>query len=805
MPLGYRLLGTFLKPLFTLMSKKSLPVIDGTIEIPGPRASIKIVRDKKGIPHISANNDYDMYFGQGFVHAQDRLWQMELNRRVAKGTLAEVFGEIALDTDCVSRIIGFARLGEEDTGKLSDEDREIVQAYVEGINAYLSSSLFTLPIEFKLVKHKPTKWVPEDVMAFARVMIWQLSHAWYGELIRAKLLSLVGESLAKELNISYPFQNSIILQNGIEFRAFDENGILKAMKGPFLGKAGGSNSFVISGKHTASGKPFLANDMHLALSTPSLWYEQVLENKKKKTKVGGVTVPGIPLILVGQNLHYSWGMTLAYTDCADTYVEQINREKKTYHFNGEEKALEIIEEKIVVKDKKGIHIEEVLLTIHGPILPGITDPKTGYEISLKDVALQPTNVIKAWKLLNDGKNWDDFVEAMKMITAPQLNVVYADVEGNIGYWCTGKTPIRKEGHTGEVPIPGWTGEFEWTGYIPFEEMPHALNPEAGFIVTANNKIVSEDYPYFLGNVWMNGYRAKRITDLIEARIETGEKLTLEECNDIMRDVYCIPAEELVSHILSVEFDKQNDNKILELVEILREWDYRMAVDSPGASIYEVARYYMVREILLTKLDATQVNEIMGVGFHPLILPYSEFYGHDMPFLLRLLSNPKSEWIRVAGGKESVIRKGLLEARRFLVKKLGKRPKNWRYGRIHQAVFPHAFDITPPMNYIFNAKPVPIPGNTDTPYQTAIAPEAPFDNKAWSISFRMLVDTADMTGTRIITSLGQSGQLGSKHYEDLKELWLRGEYNVYSWKDEIMPEKEIEGVLVIKPISENTGR
>ncbi len=801
MSLLYRVLGAALKPIFVLMSKRSLPSTSGTIKLPGPRASIKVIRDNKGIPHISASNDYDMYFAQGFIHAQDRLWQMELNRRVARGTLAEVFGEIALDTDRISRIIGFARLGEEDFNRMNKEDKEIVQAYVDGINAYLSSDLFKLPIEFKLVKHKPMKWVPIDVLAFARVMVWQLSHAWYGELVRAKLRSIVGESLTSELEISYPSGNSTVLPKGIEFRAFDENGVLKALGGPFLGKGGGSNSFVISGEHTSSGKPFLGNDMHLALSTPSLWYEQVLENKEKKTKVGGVTVPGIPLILVGQNMHYAWGMTLAYTDCADTYIERIDHERKTYLFKGEEKALEIIQEEILVKGKKSAHIEEVWFTNHGPVLPGIIDPETGYEISLKDVALQPINVIRAWKCLDDGENWNDFLEAMELITAPQLNVVYADVEGNIGYWCTGKTPIRKEGHTGEVPVPGWTGEFEWQGYIPFEEMPHALNPEAGFIVTANNKIVSDEYRHFLGNVWMNGYRAKRVTDLIRSQIDAGEKLTLEKCNAIMRDIYCIPAEELIKHIIDIGEDGQNEKEISDLVGVLRQWDRHMAVDSVGAAIYEVARYYMFREILSAKLDDAQINEMMGVGFHPLILPYSEFYGHDVSFLLRELNDPQSEWIKLAGGKKIVITKGLLAAKKFLKKKLGRNIKKWQYGRIHRAVFPHAFDITPPMNYIFNAKPVPISGNADTPYQTAIAPEAPFDNRAWSISFRMLVDTSNMANTRIITSLGQSGQLGSRHYEDLKESWLRGEYNVYFWKDETIQKDKIEGILVIEPSTE----
>ncbi len=801
MSLIHRIIGASLKPVFVFISKRTLPVIDGTIELQGPHDSITIIRNDKGIPHISATSDYDMYFAQGFVHAQDRLWQMELNRRVAKGTLAELFGEIALDTDRVSRIIGFARLGREDFDRMSEEHREIVQAYIDGINAYLSSDSFKLPIEFKLVKHKPSDWTSEDVMAFARVMVWQLSHAWFGEIVRAKLLSILGEKLAQELNISYPSRNSVILPKGIEFRVFDEKGILKAVQGPFLGKGGGSNSFVISGEHTASGKPFLGNDMHLALSTPSLWYEQVLENKQKRRKVGGVTVPGIPLILVGQNLNYAWGMTLAYTDCADTYVEKIDHAKKTYLFRNEERALQIVREQILIKGQKEPHVEEVLLTEHGPILPGIVDPKTGYEISLKDVALQPADIIKAWKQLNDGENWDDFVEAMKLITAPQLNVVYADVEGNIGYWCTGKTPIRAKGHTGEMPVPGWTGDFEWEGYIPFEEMPHALNPEAGYIVTANNKIVPDDFPYFLGNVWMNGFRAKRVTELIESRIKSGNKITLDDCNSIMRDIYCIPAKDLVSHILDATNDEQNSRDLREMLDILRQWDYEMAVDSVGATIYEVGRYYVFRKLLATMLDEKGINEIMGVGFHPLILPYSEYYGHDVPFLLRTLNNPQSEWVKIAGGKRTVIRQGLLEAKDFLTKRLGKNPKSWKYGRIHRATFPHAFDITPPMNYIFNSKPVPIPGNTDTPYQTAIAPENPFDNKAWSISFRMLVDTSNMATTKIIASLGQSGQLGSKHYEDLKHPWLYGEYNAYFWEDPEIHEERIEGILILTPSSE----
>lgn len=786
MPALDSLLGPILKSGLTWLSRRRLPQIEGTLSIPGLYGQVEVIRDRWGVPHIYADSAHDLFFAQGFVHAQDRLFQMEINRRLALGRLSELFGEISLDTDRTVRTFGFQRLGKVDCGNLSPELKSIFQAYADGVNAFLGHPGAKLPVEFTLLRHKPEPWRAEDSTAFTRVMIWQLSHAWYGEIVRAQIAEKVGVERAAELEIGYPDQNPIALPKGIEFKRLGEPGQLLKAQGPFLERGLGSNAWAISSQKSATGNAYFCNDMHLSVSTPALWYENHLVGEG--LNVTGVSLPGVPMVLVGHNERIAWGMTLAFTDCEDLFIEKFDpQDRRRYQFKDAWLEAELIEEPIQVKGRSAPHIEQVMITKHGPIISDVV-AYPEQRVAVQSMALQPCPAVEGWLSLNKAEGWDDFVRAMRLIEAPQLGVAYADVEGNIGYWVTGKVPVRAKGD-GSIPAPGWSGDYEWVGEVPFEEMPHALNPERGFFVTSNHRIIPEGYPHFLGNVWMNGYRARRIEQVFGSK----EKLSEDDLRALHVDYTCIPGLEFVAQL---EGFSSEDPDVQLALQRLRGWDGQLTIDSVGGTVYELARYRMVRNLLEPGLGQELALRVMGQGFHPLLLSASEFYGHDTTTLLRLLKDPRSWWMEQASGREALIHKSLKEAVEWLRAELGPDPEAWQWGKIHRVVFPHTLGLQKPLDQVFNRGPVPIGGDTDTPCQTAFHANDPYDNKSWSPSFRQVVDLGDLSRSLVIIPPGQSGHLASPHYDDLLEPWLKGEYHPMLWKREEI-EKQAEGRLLLK--------
>jgi penicillin amidase len=785
---AYAVLGPALRAGITWLGRRRLPQIEGPLSLPGLSGQVEVIRDRWGVPHIYASNAHDLFFAQGVVHAQDRLWQMELNRRIGAGRLSELFGEISLETDRATRTFGFHRLGQADWEQADEEVRRVMVAYSEGVNAFLQSASYrhNTPVEFTLLRHQPEPWKPVDSMGFARVMIWQLSHAWYSEIIRAWVIEAVGEEHAAELEIHYPEENPFTLPAGIEFNKLGSDGLLRAARGPFLNQGLGSNAWAVSGGRTASGKPFLCNDMHLPIMIPSIWYQVHLI--ADDFNVTGVSLPGVPMVLVGHNAHIAWGMTLSFIDAQDLFIEKFDPESpQRYQFCDQWLDAELIRETIHVKGRAQPHIEQVVITHHGPIISDVV----GYpeqRLALNSMALRPCLATKGWLSLNQATDWNEFVQAVRLIEAPALNVTYADIYGNVGYWATGKAPLRASGQ-GMLPVRGWTGESEWVAEVPFEEMPHALNPEQGYLVTCNNRLVPDDYAYFLGNAWMNGYRARRISEMIESQLQ----LTSDEFRDMQLDFTCIPGREFVRrlHDLSSE-----DPDVQLALDLLRSWDGRLTTDSIGGSLYEVTRYRLVRNLLEPGLGQDLTLRLMGQGFHPVLLPSHEFYGHDTVSLLRMLDDPQSWWVAQAGGREAVLTRSLKQAISWLRDRLGPDANNWAWGKIHRAFLAHAMGRQAPFDRVFNLGPWPIGGDTDTPCQTAFFPGDPYDNRAWAPSFRQIVDMADLSRSLVVLPPGQSGQLGSPHYDDLADLWIRGEYQPMLWTRQQV-EREAEGKLILK--------
>ncbi len=769
MPTSKTFLGSFARTVLTWMSRRRLPRVDGEIGLPGLDASVDIFRDQWGVPHIYAQSLIDALFAQGFVHAQDRLFQMELNRRTAQGTLSEVFGELALDTDRTARTFGFNRLGHADWEMASDDLREGISAYVAGVNAFLDHPKTKLPVEFTLLGFKPQPWQPEDTMAFTRVMMWQLSHAWQGEIIRAEIIEKVGAEHAAELEIHFPSENPLTLPKGIEFNTLDPDGSLRKATGPFLERGKGSNAWAISPPRSETGNAVLCNDMHLALSMPSLWYDVHL-NGGDELHVTGVSLPSVPMVLVGHNEHIAWGMTLAFTDAEDLFIEQVDSQNR-YLYKDEWHDAEVIEESIPVKGRKEPHIENVMITRHGPIISDVVTHAT-QKVAVNSMALRPSPAFDGWLKLNKAKGWNDFVEAMRLIEAPQLNVAYADVENNIGYWVTGKVPVRAKGD-GSVPVPGWLGEYEWVGEVPFEEMPHALNPEQGYVVSCNHKIISDNYPHHLGREWMNGYRARRLTELIEGQ----DKLSMGDHQEFHVDVKCLPGLELVARLEGID-DPQPD--VQTALKLLREWDGFLPPESVPGTLYEVIRYTLVRNLLEPGLGTELSMRLMGEGFHPLLMHSNEFYGQDTVILLRLLDNPDSWWVQQAGGRDEVVISSIRQAVEWLRENLGPEPDDWVWGKIHQVNFEHPLGLQKPLDQVFNRGPFPIGGDTDTPCQTAMLPHNPYDNRAWSPSFRQIVDMGDLSKSVVVIPPGQSENVANSHYDDLIQPWLEGTYHPMLW-------------------------
>ena len=872
---GNSMVGKILRTGLKGLGRRRLPRIEGELRLPGLHGEVEIIRDRWGVPHIYAADTHDLFYAHGVVHAQDRLWQMELHRRLAHGRLSELVGEAALDTDRTVRTLGFGAIGRQDWTDADDEVREVVTAYCAGVNGYLEHGRGRLPVEFTLLRHRPEPWCPEDTMCFARVMAWELSHAWYGQLVRSWLVDAVGEERAAELRIDYPVGNPVTLPLGIEEHpptggedagapqgaASTSQGAAGASPGaasappgsaasesqgavpsdgsggqghgsgaegiatatslldvvagpsrfgltsPFLAQGLGSNVWALSGRRTASGTALLCNDMHLPLSLPSLWYLAHLEGGP--FRVTGVGVPGLPPVLVGHNADVAWGMTLAYTDCEDLFVEEFIPELPTgsdpsgrdgrprYRCGDAWLEADVRREAIVVKGRKEPHVEDVVVTRHGPVVSDVVGSTR--RVALQSMALRPNQALRGWLWLDRAAGWDDFVAANRLVDAPQLNVAYADTAGNIGLWVTGTVPLRPGGAGaafagGQGLCDGASGAHEWTGSVPFAQMPHALNPAQGYVVSCNNRLMPDDYPYRLGDVWMSGFRARRIVDVVEGT----PRMTVADCAALQMDCTCLPGLEFIARLdewLAPAIPAEDADVTLAL-DLLRGWDGALDPDSVGGSVYEVTRRIVVRRLLEPALGADLTDAVVGRGFHPLLQPASEFYGHDTTTLLRLLDDSSSWWVGEAGGRAQLLRLSLAEAVVWLRGELGPEAAAWKWGRLHRATFPHALGLKRPLDQVFDRGPVPVGGDTDTPCQTASALDGSHENSMWAPSFRQIVDMGDLSRSVVVHPPGQSGMLGSPHYDDLIGPWTDGVSIPMLW-DRAQVDREAEGTLYLR--------
>jgi penicillin amidase len=761
----------FLKPIVRKKSRRSLPQLDGTLNMDDLAEGVKIYRDQWGIPHIYGGNLNDTAFAQGYVHAQDRLWQMEINRRVSRGQLSEVIGKSTLATDRASRILGFERLAAADLEAMPEDLRNALDSYTKGVNAFLQANLQKLPPEFGLLKIVPRPWEAVDSLAFARLLAWQMNYAWYGELVRGKIIEKVGEEMARELDIHYSELNPVGLLQGQEANLLMEDGLLEAFKGPFIQAKGGSNGWVIAGSRSRNGSPILCNDPHLPLLQPAIWYENHLICPEMH--VTGVSLPGVPLVMIGHNNDIGWGMTLAFTDNQDIFIEKFTDASLLhYEFKNEVRQSTIVAETIKIKGQED-HTEKVVITHHGPVISGMV-ASGDFKLSLASKALGPSTMMEGWYQLNRAAGWNDFVGAVKKITAPSLNIPYTDNKGNIGYYVSGEVPIRSSGD-GSRPSPGWTGDYEWKGNVPFEKMPYAFNPVKGYIVTCNHKIISDNYPYNLGNAWMNGYRANRLEKLIAEK----EKFSFEEMIAWQMDVYCTPGPLFAAHLKGLRLD---DLRLESMKQLLLNWDGKLTTESVAGALYETTKFYLFNRLFETKLGHDLMLGLRGGTFNPNLLPQGEFYGHDTSMLLRMLDNAESLWLKEMGGKEQLLTLALKDAYDYLSEKLGPEMSEWQWGKLHKAEFHHTLAQKTPLNKVFNQVEFSLPGDTDTLYQTAPMAHDPRGHNIVAPSFRQVLDPKKWEASICIMPPGQSGNILSPHYNDQLPLWREGKYHPMLWNE-----------------------
>ncbi len=600
-----------------LWLRGALPQTAGTITVNGIGGPVEVLRDTDAVPHIRANTEADALFGLGYVHAQDRLWQMEFQRRIGNGRLSEILGDATLQTDKFLRTLGVARAAHSAWASTDPATQELVKAYVAGINAFISTHHGReLPVEFTILGFAPEPWQPEDVLVWAKMMAWDLGGNWSSELLREQLIAKLGTDKTAQLMPPYPADGPIILPQSATANQTADNGRQTAANTPdhhqssvlrrqadellaidsFMqtniglgGKAIGSNNWVIGGGRTTTGKPLLANDPHLSAQIPSIWY--LAHVTGGKLNVIGATIPGLPGVLIGHNNRIAWGVTNTNPDVQDFYMEHVN-DRNEAEYKGAWEPMQVEQEIIKVKGQPDVTIQ-VRRTRHGPLISDVLKDAS-QPLAFRWTALDDNDTtIEAYLKINTALEWFDFSQALELYKAPMQNFVFADFKNNIGYYAPGALPIRARGD-GAVPVPGWTGEYEWTGYVPFKELPHAYNPEEGFIVSANNKAVPDSYPHFISSDWAAPYRAERIVELIKRK----PKLSVDDVAAMQANVQSAQAREILPYLLQA---KVNGEREQAAINVLRSWDGTINASSAAATVFEAWYQQIPSHVLPTSL------------------------------------------------------------------------------------------------------------------------------------------------------------------------------------------------------------
>ncbi|MET0908991.1 MAG: penicillin acylase family protein [Ilumatobacteraceae bacterium] len=757
--------------------RTSFPDTTGSVQIAGITSEVTVKRDAMGIPHIYADTPEDLFLAQGYVHAQDRFYEMDFRRHVTAGRLAELVGDAALDTDKFVRTLGWRRVAEKELAMLDDETRALVRAYARGVNSYIENrSAANLSLEYSLLSltgpdYSPEPWTAVDSLSWIKAMAWDLRSNMSDEIDRVLSTEKLSVDQVEELYPGYPADHATIV--GDRGDAVDGTFQAGASSGAELARAAvaslrtvrsgadalpallgigdriGSNSWVLDGEHSTTRRPILANDPHLAPSMPGIWYQVGLHCRTVSEAcpydVSGFSFSGLPGVVVGHNAKIAWGVTTMYADVADLYLERVVGD--TYEYDGRQLPLETRRETFDVAGGESETLS-VRSTRHGPIVSDLDDDlatvgrseqgttKVGtYSVALRWTALDPSPTIKAVFALGKAQNWEQFRAAAKKFTVPSQNLVYADVEGNIGYQAPGIIPVRKKGD-GRWPVPGWDARYDWDGSIPFDALPSVLNPDEGFIVTANNKVIGDQYSELLGADTAAGYRSERIRELIAAQL--------------------VP--ELLKVPLESRYYRQGQ-------DTLKTWDHRQDADSAGAAYFNA-----VWSNLLAATFRDQLPEAVWPG------------GGERWFSVvgAILDDPESPWwddvtTPVRESRDLVLAQAMRDARDELTMNQSRDPDKWRWGAMHRVelVNPTLGDSgIGIVEQLFNRGPFEVGGGSGIVNATSWDATEGYEVTS-APSMRMIVDLADLDRSRWIKLTGNSGHAYHDNYLDQQKLWADG--------------------------------
>ena len=787
---------------------RPLPQLDGSVIVPGLHADVTVERDNWGVPHIRASSEEDLAEAQGYVLAQDRLWQMDLLRRAARGRLSEVLGPATLKLDKDFRLLNFSRAAETDMAMMSPEVRTVLDAYARGVNRFIEQHVSHLPIEFTLLHYKPEPWRPTDTLMIGCYMYRTLTDARSWKMNRAIVTAKVGPDLAKDLYSQDAPMDRYILGDPSAAKVphaqpnddsddddeMDPEDVLKASRAPLarpdetaqlpdvtsilaegvrdwlldsqqqIRQALGSNNWVVSGEHTATGRPLLANDMHLELTLPPIWYEVHLTAPGWNEK--GFALPGAPMIVVGHNDRIAWGFTNNGADVLDLYMETLNpANSDEYRVNGAWTKAQVYDEVIKVKGAPDEHLR-LMVTRHGPVVKQEGD--TAY--AMRWTVLEPSALCSFYNWLGKAQNWGEFREIMKGVWGPAQNAVYADVDGNIGYIVGAHIPVRKKGH-GEVPVPGDTDDYEWTGYIPFEQLPQVFNPESGLIVTANARVVGPNYKPFLTEHWEEPYRTARIYSLLHDKRDLRPEDMLKIQTDTFSYPHLFMAEQLVA---AAKVASPKDARARKLIQESKDWNGIAEANSTVVSF---------------------LNESLSRTLFLLLQPYlgddtKIYQWRSLSFLQRVLTERPAKWLPSDYKNYDEL---LSAAADLAVKKLEERtghkdPDDWEWRRFNSLDMLHPIGREGILKKLLSISDHPQSGTLYSP-RAAGTHHGP--------SERFVANTADWDDSIMLITGGESGQPGSEHYRDQFSYWLDGE-PIYGPFSDAAEAKVRRHTLTLKP-------
>jgi len=777
----------------------SVPQREGTLRVPGLFSTVEIVRDRYGIPHIRAANDHDLYFAQGFAHAQDRLFQMDMGRRLARGELSEVFGEAALPADRLFRHLGFGHRAAILAGSIPARTLAVARAYCDGVNAGMAA-LRAWPAEFRILGYAPGRYTVEDLVVAGLLNSFGLSQ-WGPEAVFHRIARVLPRNKLEELFPMVPDDTPVVMTgtvSGGQVRRHraerphpDPAVLLEGLSslselGIALPVSSGSNAWAVSGARSATGLPILANDPHLPVSCPSFWYENHLV--APGVDVYGVTFPGIPGVVIGHNPRIAWGFTNAMLDDADFFLERVEGDRVMFR----KKWVPVVrrEERIRVRGGRE-EIVAVRETPHGPILSAAL-PGIGEALSLRWVGYDGGDQLEALYRLNRAGNREEFLAAMSVHPHPAQNVVYADAEGNIGVVMAGRVPLRKGGQT-LLPVRGDTGEWEWTGYAPFRENPAVWNPGTGVVAAANFPAANPSYPRYLSRVYEPPDRGRRILEMFTEREVAGGKHSVSSFERMQSDVRLPGAAKAVA--LALRAAQARSNRYPELREaerILASWDFSTDAGSRGALLYE---------IFYEKLMANVFRDELGPAL------YEEFARDSMlawNAMDRAIGRGDSLFLAVSGGEpreslEEVAARSLADALSDIRSGLGEARSTWAWGRVHQVTFEHPFGRKWYLKGWFDIGPYGAPGTGRTVFMGRFQPGKDF-SVAVGPSMRQIVPLGFRSTARSVIPTGASGHFFESHYSDQTPLWLGGKSHP-AWTDRASIEANAESRLRLVPASE----